>query len=186
MKKTLLIISIIAGLSLSLKAQDNIKIGGGYFGQTGTYPGLVFEFEKEKMYSDKASVPLRIDIGFYYHKRHTTGVFAEVNYGFRRYFKSGLFIEESIGFGILQTMLSADAVYQVDDNGDITESNRFNKPDFMPSISFGLGYDLAKGSDGKTLIWFRPKLYWQYPERLSSVFTPSLQVGFTKTINARK
>jgi len=182
MKKILLTITIITGLSLSLKAQDNIKIGAGYFGQTVTYPGLVLEFEKEEMHSEKASMPVRFDIGIYYHKRHTTGVFAEVNYGFRRYFKSGIFLEESIGFGVMQTMLSGDAVYQVDDNGNVTESNRFNKPDLMPSISLGLGYDLSKGKEKKTLVWLRPKIYWQFPERTSSVFNPAVQFGVTHRI----
>ena len=182
MKKTLLIISIITGLSLSLKAQDNIKVGGGYFGQTVTYPGLVLEFEKEEMHSDKASMPVRIDIGIYYHKRHSTGVFAEVNYGFRRYFKSGFFLEESIGMGVMQTLLSGDAVYTVDDNGNVGESNRFNKPDFMPSITLGIGFDLSKGKEKQTLVWLRPKIYWQFPERTSSVFTPALQLGFTYTL----
>ncbi len=183
MKKSILIISILSALSFTLKAQENVKIGAGYFGQTVTYPGLVLEFEKEEMHSEKASIPVRIDIGFYYHKRHTTGVFAEVNYGFRRYFKSGIFLEESIGFGVMQTMLSGDAVFTVDDNGNVAESNRFNNPDLMPSISLGLGYVLSKGKEKQTLVWLRPKLYWQFPERTSSVFSPAVQLGFTHKIN---
>lgn len=182
MKKTLIIVSLITGLSLSMNAQENIKVGGGYFGQIVTYPGLVLEFEKEEMQSEKVSIPVRIDIGFYYHKRHTTGVFAEVNYGFRRYFQSGLFLEESIGLGVMQTMLSGDAVYSVDDQGSVVESNRFNQPDIMPSITLGLGFDLSKGKEKQTLVWLRPKIYWQFPERTSSVFNAAVQLGFTHTI----
>lgn len=173
---------IIAAISIASFAQKNIKLGAGYFGNTLTYPGLVLEFEYERTFSEKASLPLRVDIGFYHHPRYHTGVFAEVNYGFRRYFNSGLFLEESIGLGVLQPILSSDGVFEVDDNGQVQDGSRFNKPDLMPSISLGIGYSINQGDNGNTLVWLRPKLFWQYPHKRNSTFTPALQVGFTRKI----
>ena len=40
-----------------------------------------------------------------------TACFLDVNAGFRKYFNSGLFLEESIGVGILQSFLHSDGVF---------------------------------------------------------------------------
>ena len=167
-------------------AQTNFNIGGGYFGQTITHPGVVLEFEVEKMYSQKASLPLRIDVGFYSHPRNHNGLFLDLNIGFRRYYKSGLFLEESIGIGILETILNSDGVYEVDKEGSVSETSRFNEPDFMPSVTIGIGYNLSKNSEKQSLIWFRPKIFWQYPHKTSSTFNPVIQFGFTKTLSVKK
>ena len=98
------IIGIFVALN-GLDAQTHVNIGGGYFGKHGTYPGLVLEAELEHMFSEKASLPLRIDMGLFVQPRHSTGLFLDLNAGFRRYFKSGLFLEESVGFGVLETFL---------------------------------------------------------------------------------
>jgi hypothetical protein len=179
MKKICITILAIVTISLTTFAQRDSKIGGGYFGNTLTYPGFVFEYEIEQMHSEKASLPARFDIGFYIHPRYNTGIFANVNYGFRRYFSSGIFIEESIGIGVLSTFLNADAVYKVEENGDVRESSKYVTTDFMPSITLGIGYNFSKDAERKKLVWIRPQLFWQYPHKTSSMFTPALQVGYT-------
>ena len=169
---------IISKFSISF-AQTNLNVGGGYFGHTITHPGVVLEFEIEKRYSEKASLPLRVDLGFYSHPRNHYGLFLDFNFGFRQYFKSGLFLEESIGIGILETILNSDGVYEVDQEGTVSKASRFNEPDLMPSITFGIGYNLTKGSEKQNLIWLRPKIFWQYPHKTTSTFNPALQFGFT-------
>ena len=185
MKKIYLTIIMLTAIITSSKAQTRINIGGGYFGQTATHPGIVLEYEMERMYSEKASLPVRFDAGFYSHPRNHYGIFADVSIGFRRYFKSGLFLEESIGIGVLETAINSDGIYSVDDNGNVTEVSGFNPPDLMPSITLGIGYNLTKGSSTQNLLWFRPKIYWQYPHKTSSTFNPAIQLGFTHTIKTK-
>lgn len=182
MKKIYFILIMLAVIFTVSKAQTRTNIGGGYFGHTLTHPGIVLEFELEKLFSEKASLPLRLDAGFYSHLRNHYGLFIDLSFGFRRYFKSGLFLEESIGIGVLEAIINSDGVYNVDDNGNVTEASRFNPPDLMPSITLGIGYNLTKNSGTMNLVWFRPKIYWQYPHKTSSTFNPAVQVGFTHTI----
>jgi len=181
MKKITIITVIILAFVFTGKSQNNQKIGAGYYGNMLTYPGLVFEYETEQVFSEKASLPIRADLGFYYHKRFNTGVFANVNIGFRRYMKSGLFLEESIGFGVLTTFLSSDDVFEVDDTGNITEASRYAATDFMPAITLGAGYKMKSGN----LIWIRPQAFWQYPFRNSSLYTFAVQAGFSYTLKSK-
>jgi len=143
----------------------------------------VLEFEQETMFTERASLPFRIDVGFFHHPRYQTGLFVDVNYGFRQYFKSGLFLEESIGLGLLEGILSSDGVYEVDDNGNVTDATILNKLDLMPSLTLGIGYDLSSSKNKKNLIWIRPQAYYQYPFRTTSAYNFALQVGYTHTIN---
>jgi len=185
MKKINITIIGIFLAMIGLDAQTNVNIGGGYFGKHGTYPGFVIETEVEHMYSDKASLPLRIDMGLFVQPRHSTGIFLDLNAGFRRYFKSGLFLEESVGIGVLETFLQSDAVYQVDESGNVSEDSRANPPVFMPSVSLGIGYNLTQGSGKQNLVWLRPKIYWELPHWELSTYAFALQVGYSRTISVR-
>jgi len=169
---------------VGLDAQTNVNVGGGYFGQDITYPGLVLEAEMEYMFSEYASLPLRLDMGFNVHPRNSTALFLDLNAGFRRYFKSGLFLEESVGIGVIETFLHSDAVYSVDDSGNVSEDSRANPPEFMPSLTLGIGYNLTQGTGKQNLIWLRPKVYWQVPHKTLSTYNFALQIGFTHTISS--
>ncbi len=183
MKKIYLFIIATCITSMGGFAQTNINIGGGYFGQTITHPGVVLEAELERMFSENASLPIRLDVGYFVHPRNHTGLFADLNAGFRRYYNSGLFLEEGVGIGVLQSFLHSDAVYQVDDSGNVSEASRANPVEIMPSITLGIGYNLTQGSGKQNLIWLRPKLYWQMPHKTLSTYNFAIQVGFTHTIN---
>jgi len=178
------IVGIIVAIT-GLSAQTNVNIGGGYFGKHGTYPGLVIEAELEHMFSEQASLPIRLDAGFSVQPRQSTGIFLDLNAGFRRYFKSGFFLEESVGIGVLETFLQSDAVYKVDDSGIPSETSRANPLQFMPSLTLGLGYNLTQGSGKQNLIWLRPKVYWEVPHWELSTYSFALQIGFTHTISTR-
>ena len=185
MKKIFITIIGICIALAGLDAQVNVNIGGGYFGKHATYSGLVLEAEREYMFSEKASLPLRLDLGFYVQPRQSTGIFLDLNAGFRRYFKSGFFLEESVGVGVLETFLQSDAVYKVDDSGAVTEDSRANPPVFMPSLTLGIGYNLTKGSGKQNLIWLRPKVYWEVPHWELSTYSFAIQLGFTHTIKSK-
>ena len=182
MKKniTIAIVILFASINITL-AQNRINIGAGYFGQTITYPGVVFEVEFEKVYSEKVSLPIRLDLGFYNHQRNHTGIFLDLNFGYRKYFKNGLVLEESVGFGVLQTILN-DPTFSVDDQNNVEEVSRFNNPDVIPSVTLGIGYNLSHKKEKLNMLWVRPKLYWQYPQKKSLVFGAALLIGFTHSL----
>ncbi len=182
MKALSSIVFVLGLYAMSAGAQTRLNLGGGYFGQTLSHPGVVLEFELEHSYSERASVPVRFDLGAYVHPRYHTGLFLDANVGFRQYFRSGLFVEEGIGAGILESWVHSDQVYMVDDAGSVTETSRINPPDFMPSLTLGLGYNLTRDSEKGNLIWLRPKIYWQVPYKNSSTYNFALQVGFTHTL----
>jgi hypothetical protein len=185
MKRTyIVIILIVAGFSSAI-GQSKFNIGGGYFGHTASYPGIVIEAEWESIVTEKASIPLRVDLGMYFHKRYHTGVFADVNYGFRQYLKSGFYLEESVGVGVLMSFLSNDATYEVTDAGEVNEISGFSTVDFMPSITLGVGYNVTKNRDVANYVWLRPKLFWQYPHKTTSTYNAAVQVGYTHTLSSK-
>lgn len=175
--KKILTVTLI-GICSSGIAQMNKNLGGGYFGHTITHPGVVLEFELEKMQSEKMSLPMRFNLGYYHHPRYHDGMFFDFNFGTRRYFENGLFIEQSIGIGVIETIMNED-VFEVDDNGNVSKASRFNEPDFMLSITLGLGYNLTKKKESFNALWIRPKVFWQVPYKKSAVFHPVVQFGFT-------
>jgi hypothetical protein len=182
MKSIASIIFVLLSFSAATCAQNHFNLGGGYFGHTFTHPGLVLEAELEHSFSERASLPVRFDLGAYVHPRSHFGLFLDANVGFRQYFKSGLFVEEAIGAGILQSWLHSDQVYEVDDAGVVHETSRINPPDFMPSLTLGLGYNLTRGAGKRNLIWLRPKVYWQVPYKTTSTYNFAVQVGVTRTL----
>ena len=166
-------------------ANAQLNFGAGYFGQTVTHPGIVLEMEYETYKSSTMSLPFRVDLGFYSHPRNHMGLFLDINYGFRRYFDSGLFLEESIGIGVLGSALN-DAVFKVDENGIVSEGSKLNPPQLMPSLTLGIGYNLTnKNENSMNLIWLRPKISWQIPHKTTASFSPALQIGFTHRFNKK-
>lgn len=185
MKKTYILTLALIAFTTGALAQTHINLGAGYFGQTINHPGVVIEAELEKMFSEKASIPLRADLGFYVHPRNHYGLFLDLNVGFRRYFRSGIFLEESIGAGIFQSFLHSDGVFEVDEHGVVTDGSVVNPVDFMPSLTLGIGYNLTRNTGKQNLIWLRPKIFWQVPNKTTSTFNPALQLGFTHTIHTK-
>lgn len=185
MKNTSLCLVLIL-VTINGFSQQNINIGAGYFGHTITHPGFVGEFELEKTFSGQASIPIRTNLGFYAHPRYHTGIFIGINVGYRRYYSSGWFYEQSIGIGLLETILNTDGVYKVDENGNVSDASKYNPIELMPSISLGLGYDFSKHDNKRKLVWLRPKIFWQYPHKTTSTFNVALQVGVTRTIKSAR
>lgn len=182
MKRIIILSLIITAAMGTLRAQTQFNLGGGYFGHTLSHPGIVLDLELEHRYAEAASLPLYASLGAYVHPRNHYGTFLEVGTGYRQYLRSGLFFEERIGVGVLQTFVHTDAVYRVDESGQVSEGSRVNQPDFMPSVSLGLGYDLSHDKEGMNLIWIRPKLYFQMPYKTGANYHLALQVGFTRTL----
>jgi hypothetical protein len=178
---------LLLGLTISAAAQVQMNIGAGYFGHTLTHPGVVLEAEIAGTNSPGVSLFGRTDLGGYTHPRHDAGIFLDMSFGMRREFKSGLFLEESIGLGVLESFVNSDGVYSVDDSGAVSAASRRNPLDLMPSISLGIGYNLTRHSSQSLLIWVRPKIFWQFPDRsISTTYVPVLQVGVTRAISIER
>jgi len=179
-----IVLALLAFTTLTF-GQTHLNLGGGYFGQTLTHPGIVFEAELEHMFAEKASLPLRADLGFFVHPRNQYGLFLDLNAGFRRYLTSGLFLEEYVGVGILQSFVHSDGVFEVDEGGNVSDGSRVNPIEFMPSLTLGIGYNLTQSSAKQNLIWLRPKIYWQVPHKSLSTYNFALQIGFTRTLSIK-
>lgn len=178
------IIALLLSVTISIHAQSDINLGGGYFGHTLSHPGVVLEAEIVSTMSTNAALLARAGLGIYTHPRHDVGAFLEVDYGIRRQFQSGLFLEETIGLGVLASWLNSDGVYAVADDGTVAAAGRRNPVDLMPSVSVGIGYNYVDSSSVSNLIWVRPKLYWRFPHKRTSTFVPVIQVGITRTIGS--
>lgn len=182
MNKLYTTLLILMCITINGIAQKQVNVGAGYFGHFVTHTGIVLEYEMEFVQSEKVSLPVRIDLGYYKQPRYHSALFLDASYGHRRYFKSGLFLEESVGFGIMSPWINSDAVYEVGEGGTVTEGNRSLPVDLMPSITLGTGYRVTGKSGSINTIWLRPKLFWQFPYKTSSVYHAAIQVGISRTI----
>jgi hypothetical protein len=183
LKKIALSIAILAGISAFTNAQSHISGGIGYFGENGINPGVVLEFEYEKMHSEKFSLPLRADLGTYF-KEDYKAFFIDIHKGFRTYFNSGLFIEQSIGVGLVGKNYQSNYWY-IDDYAISVPHGNTTVLGFMPSVTFGIGYNLSKEKEGNDLIWLRPKIYWDLGFRGLHLPYSAVQIGYTHTFKTK-
>jgi hypothetical protein len=180
-KKTTLSFLFLLVFSITGICQG-IKIGGGYFGETVSHPGFVGEIEHEQLFSNQIGLSTRFDLGFYHHPGNSDALFADLNYGFRRYFKNGLFMEQSVGLGTMALYYNED-VWHIDSNGNAVKVSRFGNFNLMPSVSAGLGYVLNRNTSNPKLFWLRPKIFWQLPFNNKALPHIAIQAGFTFTLN---
>lgn len=163
-------------------AGQGIKFAGGYFGETISHPGFVVEIESERLFTEQIGLSTRFDLGFYHHPGNSDAFFTDISYGFRRYFKYGLFMEQNIGIGTMVLYYNED-VWHIDSNGNAVKVSRFGNFNLMPSLSAGLGYILDRHSPNPKLFWLRPKIFWQLPFNNKALPHIAIQAGFTFTLN---
>lgn len=183
MKKIILILIALAGIHIHTYAQTRLNAGIGYFGENLTNPGFVLEFEYEKFHTDDFSLPLRADLGYH----STPGYHAlilDLQKGFRKYFGSGLFLEQSVGIGVIAKSFKTEMWFTDDYAYSIPHGNH-TVWGFMPSVSAGLGYKFSKNEDTSDLIWIRPKVYWDLGFRSLHLPYVALQIGYTHTFKTK-
>jgi len=177
------LIFIIAAFSfLTVQAQQHHSLAVGYFGETLTYPGIVLEYDYELVQSDKVSLVSRSDLGYYNHPRNHQAFFIDQHLGLRRNIGKHMFIENSLGIGVMFPLLNAP-VYKVNEQGEVESSSKTMNPDFMPSFSMGIGYDF-NSSPQRDAVWIRPKVFWQYPYNTLPLPHIAIQIGFTHTLKS--
>ncbi|HEX8349305.1 MAG TPA: hypothetical protein VF598_05045 [Hymenobacter sp.] len=154
----------------------------GYFGETITHPGLFAGYEHNLRPQKRYQLLLAATLGGYVHRRNHAGLFSEVGLGQRLHFRSGFFLEQSIGIGYLHTFLNGGPIYEVNDKGEVSESKNLGRPHLMPSISLGFGWNVAHSEKLPLLVFIRPRAFWQYPFNRYALPHLALQAGITKVI----
>lgn len=180
MKQIVLILAMTTGIQSLVLAQTRLNAGIGYYGENLTNPGFVLEFEIEKLHSALFSLPLRGNLG--YHSNPDYHAFTlDIHKGFRKYFTSGLFLEQSLGAGLIVKSFKEDNYWYSDKY--LIGIPHGNKPTwgFMPSVTVGAGYNLAAEKEISRLIWVRPKIYWDLGFRGLELPYFALQIGYTHT-----
>ena len=192
MNKVLIFSLVCLGLWTRATAQSDpsgdisprMKIGAGYFGQNITRPGLIFEVEYEQLYTPLFSLPARANLGYHYHPDYNT-LFLDIHKGFRKYFQSGLFVEQGLSAGLILKSYQTDRYYLDEYFISVSHGNR-PVGGFMPGISVGTGYDLSREKNGSSLLWIRPKIYWDLGFRNLHLPYFGLQLGYSHTFKTQK
>lgn len=184
MKKIQILIMVLLSSSLAVLSQNQIKIGIGYNGEQITHPGALVNFEYEKIFTKEFSSPLKAELAYYNHPDYHA-LTVELQKGVRRYFDQGLFLEQALGFGIISKDFKEDSYWYQDEYGTVYAHGNKAVWSLMPTVSFGAGFDLSGEKDHSTLIWVKPKVYWDLGFRPLHLPHYALQIGFTKTIKTK-
>ena len=182
--KIYFLVTLLTGFTALCFSQTKLNIGGGYFGEAISHPGLVLEFEFEKFHSESFSLPLRADLGYFTTSDYRV-LFLDFHKGFRKHFQSGLFVEQSIGAGVMSTFYDVESIFYFDKYSNSIRYYKGANLSFMPSVSLGIGYNLTKNSETQNIIWLRPKIYWNLGFRGLHLPYGALQVGFSHTFKTK-
>ena len=172
----------------ALKAQNETMtekrsaVTFGYFGETITNPGLFFGYEYNLRPQKRYQLHLSANAGGYHHSHNHTGLFSELQIGQRYTFGSGVFVEQLLGVGYLRTFLSGGKIYEVTEQGVVSEASNSGRGHFMPSLSLGFGLNLAQKDKAPLLLFLRPKAYLQYLYNGYALPHIAVLIGVTKSI----
>lgn len=151
-------------------------VGGAYFSEGGFYPGFTFIGERSLLRSRNFEVMAAARAGAYFHYRNQTGVFVMAQSGQRIRLYRQLYFEHYVGVGYLHTFLNGGDAYYVDATGTIRKKSNAGMPHFMPSVSFGLGFNSR--IDGHQYRFFaRPIVFWMIPFNQTSLVQYGLELG---------
>jgi len=165
-------------------SQTNLNLGIAYSGEGPGNAGIVGTYEIEKFQAESFSLPLRVDLGYFSTADYQV-VSLELLKGFRKYFPSGLFVEQSIGIGLMSTYYDVDNIFYYDEYANTIRYNEGANLGFMPSIDLGIGYKLNKDRKSQNMIWVRPKLFWNLGFRGLPFPYSTVQIGFSHTLNSK-
>lgn len=153
------------------------RVGLGYFSEGGLYPGFTFNYEKRVLANHSFQLLLAAKAGAYFHYRNHTGVFVMVQSGQRFRVYKNLFFEHFLGVGYLQSFLNGGDAYYVNASGQIQKANDTGNAHFMPSVSFGLSFELNSLKQHPVILFARPTIFWQIPFNQSSLVQYAFELG---------
>lgn len=181
-KKLVLLCGLLMTANL-LFAQNGLRVGGGYFGESATHPGFVFNFEYVRQHTPKLSTPLRADLGAYFHPRNHNAIVFDIHAGLRERFGKRFALEQYFGLGTMVTFYNGDGLFQVDDHGVVQRVSPAGNVAFMPSVTAGIWVAVGKKEDPERwAVYARPKAFWQIPYNHIGLPRFAVQVGFTYRI----
>ncbi|MFZ1748613.1 MAG: hypothetical protein WAU01_00400 [Saprospiraceae bacterium] len=162
-----------------------LPISLSYYGNYFIDPGFKIGIERPLFTIQKSRFKKKVKInqhqffntlnfGYFFTKEHNHTWFLNTELGYRKTKKSGFKTEILLGVGYLRTFLT-DETYDVDRSGNISIIKNAGSNYFMPSISFGVGYDNARNHPNFPMAFsFRPNLFFRYP--YNSSVLPQLAV----------
>lgn len=151
-------------------------LGGGYFSEGGFYPGITIAFERSLLSNRNFEIVTAGRAGTYFHYRNNTGIFLMIQSGQRIRLYKQLYFEHYVGVGYLHTFLNGGDAYYVDATGSVRKKTNAGNPHFMPSISFGLGYN-TRINDRPVRFYGRPIIFWLIPFNKTSLVQYGLEIG---------
>ena len=177
LKQIILILLLVLPGTL-LAQRDSARfhhVGISYFSEGGIYPGFAFNYERRLMSNDKYQLLWGTKAGAYFHHQNHTGIFIMAQSGQRFRIHKRWYFEHFLGIGYLHSFLSGGDAYYVNASGQVQTASNTGNPHFMPSVSFGVSYDMP----GKrpTIIFLRPMIFWQIPFNDTSLVQYAIEAG---------
>lgn len=179
MQRGLLIIAMIAIVDASLAQRDSTArtfVGGAYFSEGGFYPGFTLIAERSLLANRNFEMMAAARLGAYFHYRNQTGIFLMAQSGQRIRLYRQLYFEHYLGIGYLHTFLNGGDAYYVDGTGTVRKKSNAGAPHFMPSVSFGLGFD-TRITQRNCRFFARPSIFWMIPFNQTSLVQYGFEIG---------
>jgi hypothetical protein len=176
MKKTCFILTIFSWSVFAVQAQVDDRPGQAvhvaYLGEMLTHPGVSVGYERYLGNDSRFQVFLRANLGFYHHYRNNNTFMLSLESGFRRNFRSGIFLEQSLGVGYFYRQTHGDGQFAVNEDGSIVEKNSLGSC-FLPFLAnVGIGYHFQT-KRAQISPFIRPNFYWKMPFNE----TPNMQMA---------
>lgn len=160
-------------------AADHVSFGLGYFAETATSPGGTVEAGFEPELAGPLTLPLRVQLGGYHHRRNHTGAFAEASVGLRLELGRVLTLGAHVGIGPLLTWhASDDGVFVVGDGGRISQVGNFEGVDYAGSVSPEVSFRIADGERIRHRLFLRGRASWQREVNQRSLLHANVGVGY--------
>ena len=135
MKKQILVLSFSCLFALAASAQVDHRprhaVHVAYLGEMISHPGLSIGYEKFLNDESRFQIFMRANVGFYHHYRNNNTYMLTLETGYRRNFKSGWFLEQSLGLGYFYRQIHSDGQFAVNENGSIVEKKSLGNS-FLP------------------------------------------------------
>jgi hypothetical protein len=152
-----------------------------YFGDGGTHPGILAAAEYPVLGSGgKHEVLARVHLGGYVHPRMYSGLFTGGEVAYRATAGFGLRGEIAAGAAYLRTFIASD-VYEVEPDGSVSETTDWGRSHFMPSASFGIGWDFGRRGGLPLAVMLRNQAFWEIPYNTRSLLHLAAIVGVAYT-----
>ncbi len=196
MTKRLFISIVLLAIAFGLKAQSttlngvlqNNKIGfsAGYLAYKFNHPGFQLGIENYVAETNNYSFISSLSIFYYKQKDLQSAINLNARIGQRYTAGFGLFLETYLGMGVQRTSY-IDKVFEYNSSQSTVMEDKTSKMGITPSISVGLGYDFSKQTDYSVKFYFRPSVYWLYPDKNMVLYSShAIESGLIYVPNFKK